>query len=453
MTSDDRLIAGLAKANPVSRTAKPGPHERAEADRVLHRVLTAPPSSPRRWPILAPVASALVVLGVVAAAVSVGGSSHSGAPAKGGLHIVLQAEPTPQTPVITPAAMSREVQIMSERLGTVLSSFRVSRSGADRVVVAPGKVAAGRRARIARLVSQPGELYFYDWEANALTPNGKTVASQLQTQDPQAIAISQGASFAAPGDPNAGSMPLYQAVQLAAKQARSVSSHNGRLGPQYYMFGAPGSDSCAAKAKAQGTTPAAGRHCLLAGPDNEPYTTSRQKAIQNLAAQLPPGVTPSEGQALVVQQGTVVLQAANSSASQQTKHSTPSAQFYVLRDNVSLRGSDITNPQQSTDQAGNPDVTFNFNSSGGNKFHAVTAAIARRGQHVSTLGQIYDQHFAVALDDQLLTVPSIDYKVYPDGVTGGNGADITDGFTAESGKDLATELRFGALPLQLRLLR
>ena len=61
-------------------------------------------------------------------------------------------------------------------------------------------------ARAESEVGTTAELYFYDWEANALTPNGKTVASQLQTQDPTAVQISQGTQFAAPGEPNAGSM-------------------------------------------------------------------------------------------------------------------------------------------------------------------------------------------------------------------------------------------------------
>ncbi|PZS13384.1 MAG: hypothetical protein DLM64_03425 [Solirubrobacterales bacterium] len=34
----------------------------------------------------------------------------------------------------------------------------------------------------------------YDWEANALTSNGQTVASQLIAQNPDALSISQGAA-------------------------------------------------------------------------------------------------------------------------------------------------------------------------------------------------------------------------------------------------------------------
>lgn len=155
------------------------------------------------------------------------------------------------------------------------------------------------------------------------------------------------------------------------------------------------------------------------GPDKELYRTSQHQVIENLASQLPQGVTPTDGQVVVVEQGTVVLQAANPSAEQQTQLSSPQAQFFVLRDNVTLRGSDLTNPQQSTDSTGSPAVKFGFNRAGARAFQNLTGQIAHRGQDVSTLDQTLNHHFAVALDNQLIIVAPIDYKIYPDGVTSG----------------------------------
>jgi preprotein translocase subunit SecD len=344
-------------------------------------------------------------------------------------------------------AIDRSIKILRTRLSAVFPDVRVSRAG-DRIIVVARDAGSGDRARIEAIaVGSPAGLDFYDWEANALTPNGKTVASQLQAQAPAALILSQGAGSAAPGQPNAGGVALYQAVELASKQPQRVGLHNARTGPQYYMFGAPGSEACAAKSRQNGTVPMAGQHCLLAGPDNELYTTSQEAADKNLASQLPPGVSPSDGKVLIVQQGTVVLQAANPTAGHTVKF--PDARFYVLKDNVALSGSDITNPQVSTDQAGTPDVQFGFDSAGRTAFQNATDQIAHRGRDVSTLGQHLNQHFAVALDNQLLTVPSIDYTVYPDGVTGGNGADITAGLTAQAARRLATLLREGPLPVKL----
>jgi SecD/SecF fusion protein len=82
----------------------------------------------------------------------------------------------------------------------------------------------------------------------------------------------------------------------------------------------------------------------------------------------------------------------------------------------------------------------------------VTAQIARRGSLVSRLGESLNQHFAVTLDNQLITVPFIGYKQYPDGINGDNGGDISGSFTTTSAHDLANELRLGAVPLNLELI-
>ncbi len=270
------------------------------------------------------------------------------------------------------------------------------------------------------------------------------MARQLQTQDPTATEISQGiGNQISPGNPGAGSVGLYAAVQLAAKQPAWINKHNLRYGPEYFAFGAAGSAACKAAAQQFGVNETVGTKCLLNGPDDN---------RQDLASGLPPGVTLAQAQVLTVQQGWTVLQAANPSSSQVIKFASPQAQFFVLRDNVALTGTDITSPQQSTDQAGQPDVTFGFTGKGQREFQSVTATIARRGELVSGLGQALDQHFAVSLDNQLITVPYIDYKQYPDGIDGTNGADISGAFTIGSAQDLATQLRLGALPINLKLI-
>jgi len=49
------------------------------------------------------------------------------------------------------------------------------------------------------------------------------------------------------------------------------------------------------------------------------------------------------------------------------------------------------------------------------------------------------------------SMPQIEWHQYSDGSIAANGADVTGGFTAQSARDLATELRYGALPLALRV--
>jgi SecD/SecF fusion protein len=365
------------------------------------------------------------------------------APSHGSVGFVYLAEPSAGAPVVTLGALERTVQVMRERLRAFgIGGARVSASGANEITVSVPS--ASNAAQAVREVGRTGQLSLYDWEANALTPNGKTVASQLLAQDPTAMTISQGTPSQPAGGPGARSMSLYDAVKLASQQPESSSPTNSRITPEYYMFGAPGSAACEAAAKANGTVLAAGQHCLLSGPDEHK---------SDLVTGLPPGVLTFEGEILTVARGTVVLQAIPASFAEPTSIGDPSAQFFVLKDDVALRGGEITNPQQSTDpNTGSPDVTFGFSSKGKSQFQDVTGSIAHRGDLVSGLGQMLDQHFAVALDNQLITVPSIDFKQYPDGINGANGADLSGSFTSSSARDLANELRLGPLPVNLKLL-
>jgi SecD/SecF fusion protein len=384
----------------------------------------------------------LLVVGLIAASVAVitQVKTRLGLDLKGGVELVYQGEPSAQTPHVTSDALQRAVDIMRERIDQLgVTEPQIQTSGDNTITAALPDVSDIGRAE--RLIGATAQLLFYDWEANAILPSGQTVAGALRVQNPTAVQISQGLGNVPAGSPGSGSMPLYQAVQLAAKQPYQASGDNSRLGAQYYVFGAPGSAACAAAAKAEGVAVSVGQHCLLSGPDDN---------LTDLKSGLPPGVSLSQGQLLAVKRGTVVLLAVPSNLSKPVKIGDPTAQFFVLKDHVALNGGEITNPQQSTDSnTGEPDVTFGFTSKGQKAFQNVTATIARRGNLVSGLGQTYTQHFATALDNQLVTVPQIDFKTYPDGIDGTNGADITGGFTISSAQDLATQLRLGALPIKL----
>jgi preprotein translocase subunit SecD len=444
MTSDDPVIAELARFNPVPSTPPPDPSDRAEMERMLRQVLDSPTAAgphgrARRRSVLVPAMSLVVVLAVLAVFLRIGGH-HGGAASGGQSTLVLQAEPTARDPAVTPAAMSVEARIVRDRLRSVVNGGRVVRSGGTELVVSLPAMTAARRERTLALISQPAQLGFYDWEANVLTPNGRTVASQLAAHNSAALEISEGQS-AAPGTAGAGGLSLYRAVKLAARQPPAPpSSHLSRLGSVGYVFGAPGSAACAAAARATHARPA-GQHCLLSGPEISGNATA--PAVKR---SLPPGA-----RLLIVRQGTVVLQAAAVDSSHPLSLGDPSARFFVLHDDVALSGTDIVKPHAGTDVGGSPDVQFGLTAAGRRAFQRATAQIARRGQDDSTAGQSLDQHFAVAVDGRLLTLPQIDFRQYPDGVIGGGGADITGGFTKASARDLAIELRYGALPLTLRV--
>ena len=59
------------------------------------------------------------------------------------------------------------------------------------------------------------------------------------------------------------------------------------------------------------------------------------------------------------------------------------------------------------------------------------------------------QHFAIALDNELVSAPYINWQENPDGIDGATGAQISGSFTIKSAQDLAKILKIGALPLKL----
>jgi SecD/SecF fusion protein len=309
------------------------------------------------------VAAVLVVIGVFVAFTAGRGTNKpsSSLAGRGALTVQFRVA-TLDGRAVTGAMIDRTARIMASRITGFHDAY--VRQAGDGVAVVVPRAAGVSRARIIALAA-PGRFAMYDWEANVLTPDGRTVASQLRRQAPLALEISQGSSGAAPGEAGAGSLPLFDAVRIA------------------------------------------GAHRAM------------------------------------------VLQASDLSPNERLTRDDTRARFYVLRNNVALTGADIVDPRQATDAGGNPDVTFGFTRAGRTAFRHVTAALSRRGSLVSGLGQTLDQHFAVALDDKLITVPSIDFKTYPDGIPADHGADITGGFTVRAARDFATILRYGPLPVRL----
>lgn len=364
----------------------------------------------------------LLVLGLLAAsaiAISLK-ETRLGLDLKGGTELVYQGEPTQQVPVVTPEALDRAVEIIRERVDQLgVGEPEIQRSGRDQISVGLPDVQDPERAR--QQVGTPAQLYFYDWEANVLTPDGKTAAPLLPAQDPDATRLSQGA-----GDLSQGS-PLYDAVRLASKQKASVTDKGGsRFGSAYYLFDA--------------------QHRYLAGPERE---------RKDLLTAIAKTVLPKDAVTLSVPQGYVVLQAVSRDANSDVKIDDPSARFYVLRDRVALSGNELRNPQQAFNEAQQPDVQFEFTNKGKSAFHDVTRKISQRGLELQLPGvdpQAVQQHFAVALDGKLISVATIDPKRLPDGIDGENGAVIEGGFTIQSAQDLANLLQLGALPIGLKLI-
>jgi SecD/SecF fusion protein len=364
----------------------------------------------------------LLVAGLLAAsALAIGlKETRLGLDLKGGVELVYKGEPTQQVPTVTPEALDRALDIIRSRVDQLgVGEPEIQRSGEDQISVGLPDVQNIRRAQ--EQVGTPAQLYFYDWESNVLTTDGRTVAPLLPVQDPDAQRISQGA-----GDPTQG-QPLYDAVRLASRQRAVARADDGsRLGSAYYLFDRT--------------------HRYLAGPE---------RSEGDLLSAIDRRALPAASEVLTVPQGYVVLQAAAREANDDVPADDSAARFYVLRDRVALSGKDLKDPQQGFNEFDDPDVEFRFTGDGKRAFHDITRKISQRGLELQLPGtdpRSALQHFAVALDGRLISVASIDPQQLPDGIDGENGAVIEGGFTIQSAQDLANLLQLGALPIGLKLI-
>jgi hypothetical protein len=467
--ADDPILRELSDANPATETD----FDPAVAERILARATAdiealaggGPHDRPRRprrrllgVRALVPAAGLLGVIAIVAVVVLAihPGSGTTGSqtsnPTRGGsVTLRYRVLPTSEHPTVTHAVMQRTLAILRSRARSAgAARARVRAHGAHEIVVTLAGVRSVRDAEL--VIGSTAQLEFYDWESNALLPNGRSVASQLPLQNQRAMLISQGPSDGGgPGLQGGGGTSLYAAVRLASRQPAQTTNimQLSRLGKLYYLFGAPGSKACATAAKDEGTVPVQGEHCYLAGLGG--YSSLDQLK----SAPLPTGVSFSEGQVLTVPQGWVVLQASNPTPSDTIKATSPQAQYFVLRDHPALSGKQISNPSEAS-QNGEPIVQFGFANGGAQAFQNVTRAIAQRGQQVSIGNRMLFQHFAVSVDGQLLTVPQINFEQYPDGVIATSGrplrGSVQGSFTTTSARQLARQLRLGQLPVKLVLL-
>jgi SecD/SecF fusion protein len=366
----------------------------------------------------------LLVAGLLLASLAVIATkkTREGLDLKGGVSLVYQAKPTKFAPTVTGDALQRTLDIMRERVDQLgVAEPEILRSGTDQINVNLPAVKNADEAE--RQVGQVAQMFFYDWEKNVLGPDG-----QPHPSDPSVT----GAGQAGRG---VGALPLYDAVINASKRPvhkYPLDTHNGI----YYGL--------ATKQKQ-----------VICGPQETVAALRADCATQlkRTAANRALGLTVNDLVIKKVNEGTVIVRAEQSDSSSNSTQKTD--QWYVLNDNPVLRGTDIKNPEQNFDETQSPNVTFDFTKSGRKLWQKTTREIAQRGAAQNVPGQPADaafQHFAIVLDQDLISVPYIDFQRNPDGIDATNGSEISGGFTIQSAQRLANLLKTGALPLKLELI-
>src|ERR671931_417401 len=356
----------------------------------------------------------LIVAGLLAgsAVVIAAKTTRLGLDLKGGVSLIYQGKPTKQSKV-TGDAINRAIDIMRKRVDQLgVAEPEIQRSGPDQIDVSLPDVKNADEA--ASQVGTTAQMWFYDWEGSVLGTDCKPHPDQPQVTGGQAA-----------GSCVAG-LSLFDAVTRAAKCPRSNTGKESS-GDKLYLV-----DKQAKK--------------VLAGPEETQTDLKRDASTKKIPF--------NADQIVTVPQGVVLVR-----AEQPDPKAKPQNVWYVLKDDPVLNGTKIKNPEQNFDNGpgedGSPNVTFDFTGGGAGIWEKFTKKLAQRGQDLSLQlggGDASNQHFAISLDNELISVPQIDYKQYPNGIPSGNGSEISGGFTIESAQRLANLLKTGALPIKLQLI-
>ncbi len=362
----------------------------------------------------------LLVLGLLLASAAVIATKPTklGLDLQGGVELIYEAKPTKANPVITQDALDRAIEVIQKRVNQIgVAEPEIQRTGDNQISVALPAV-----KNLADAIEQVGtvaQLAFYDWEVNVIGPDGKPEPENTQLTGGQAAGA-------------VGSTSLYDALQRAVKPPAKVEPNNSRDGSAFYAV-----DEKTKTVYGKGT-----------GSGKRYGLESRAEALAVV-----PTALRETAKVYEVKPNTVIVR-----AEQDPDATEVTDAWFVLRDDIALRGTEIKDPEQQSDQNTNaPNVTFQFTDKGRKIWQDVTREIADRGSRsVGILpGQTpadANQHFAIVLDDELISIPYIDFRQNADGIDGRTGSQISGGFTIQSAQDLAKLLKTGALPLKLDLI-
>ena len=307
---------------------------------------------------------------------------------RGGVELVYQGEPTPQSEV-TPEAIDRAIDIMRTRVDRLgVAEPEIQRLGNDQISVGLPGVTNLERAKAQ--VGTTAQLYLYDWERNVV------------------------------GSPQSPINSLYAAVKRASQRAPVVDDNNTTQGPYKHV-------------RANKT--------LAAGPDS-----SRRELLAELDGRVPEGF-----EVLKVPEGTVVLRAERPENLPDDApferyfvvRDNPELRGTDIKDPRQEQDPAVGEPIVTfrfTDEGRQnfQEVTRRLAERG------QTRQVP--GQPVESSFQT----FAIVLDRELVSRPFIDYRENPDGIDGRTGAQISGGFKLQEAQDLADVLRTGALPIDLK---
>ncbi|MDX6438478.1 MAG: SecD/SecF fusion protein [Gaiellaceae bacterium] len=329
---------------------------------------------------------------------------------QGGLEVTLKAVPPPNRP-LQKTDLDRSVEILRNRVDRLgVAEPEIRKQGNDQIVIdLPG---IKNPEQVIEILGKTAQLELFDLEDNLVPPS---IGAQR-------FPIAKGS--------------LYEL--LAGQQALA----NDRTKTTWYLFD--------------------NKKKLRAGPVAKRDKLLESKAVVTAGAKstLPKGWkifgVPPKTAVLECGIGEVVCPDVN--AANPTRN-----YFYLIRFDPTnpdpkkvvpeMTGADLKLSGTRADfdtNTGEPIVLMQFTDKGADKFGEITREEAQRGKLLSNSiggGQMITQHFAIVLDREIKSWPSIDWQQYPNGISGTNGAQITGIGDLQEAKDLALVLQTGALPV------
>ncbi len=359
--------------------------------------------------------AALLVVSLVAAALAgvallvVPGSPFERTPTlgldlQGGLEVTLQAVP-PKDRELTKEDLERSVEIMRDRVDRLgVSEPEIRTQGDDQIAIQLPGVKDPEAA--ARIIGKTAQLELYDLEANLVAPS-----IDVRTRSP----------IATPR--------LYDL--LAGQQA--LVAKNGSDG--WYVF------------KTKGRK-------VVEGP-----ASTSAAVLERWGGELPAGHklfgVPIDTVVISCGAGAVVCPGVE-------EISPTATSWYLIRhqlpDVPEMTGEDLNldgTRQDFDPTTGEPIVLMQFTEEGEDAFGNITRRVAQRGKLLTNTvggGQKVLQHFAIVLDREIKSWPTIDWEEYPGGISGSNGAQISGMGAIQEAQELALVLQTGALPVEFRTL-
>ncbi len=343
-------------------------------------------------------------------------SLKQGLDLQGGLEYVLKAQP-PKGVKLTAADLDRSVNIMRNRVDKLgVSEPIITKQGSDQISIQLAGVHDVNQA--ANIIGSTAQLELYDLEPALVAPS-TSASGPVATRSLYQL-LSHVPVGANPGEPS--QYVLFKPVTIPNGKKKPTTAFVRAAGPAGSLHRAANGNAGLLDAY-HGKTPTGWK--VLTVPHNTVLITCSAKTTVVCPGD-PTGLPP-----------------AGSTDYYLFKHGPYPNDRYGPYPNMKGTELKLSGTRADVDPTQGPIVLMQFTKKGNKAFHQVTRNEATRGSI-----QQADQHFAIVLDNEIRSWPSISYKDLPDGIDPtGSGAQITGLASFKEASNLALVLQTGALPV------